>query len=377
MSLDRLGGMVQPNSPSAEVFASQYKEFLEAVAKPLKIDRQARREFRGIHPMYFLPWTMAAFSGEEYVSNIPTDNPHFRNDFKDAPNALSHLGAKVHSPRGPEFDMRHGKLTRAVGQLAKRAERFDDAAESFAAVSTASADLAHTFMQHTLSTSSAFGRSGIPRTPGIRIRNADGLPAIEIPQGRNHDDLLFPLNRTLGHVATMGPGLTGANFARDMRGANTTAVHYLSGGLGAQFINRLIERQLEDTPDPESQLPARHYYKDGIARGMQQLGEDPAVQRQGLDLVVMSAVHHAGVEECLAGVAGARELLRPGGLMAVKAPVHSPGHFAGFDSMIDTMNDGFKLIAGGPLPGARLLSPRVPGQPQEQLPSSYAILQKQ
>lgn len=369
--------MMPPRPDIPEIFRTQYDEFLGVVARPLKIDRTLRRELRGINPMYFLPWTMAVFSGEEFVSNIPVEDGYFRDDFKGAPGARSLLGAEVLTPQGSEFDMRRGQMTQAVDRLVKRAERFEDAAVSFATVSTASADLAHTLIRYTSGQSHAFGRSGIPRTPGIRVRSSvDGMPVLEVPQGQGHEDLHFLFGRALGHIATMGPGLTGAHFARDMRGAHATAVHYLSGGVGAQFINQFIERQLTETSDPENTLPDRHYYADGIAAGMQQVGQNPEVQRDGLDLVVMSAVHHAGIEECQAGVRGAHELLNPGGFMAIKAPVHSPGHFAGFDALIEVMNDSFKVVSGGPLPGARLMSPHVAGEHQHQIDTAYALLQK-
>jgi hypothetical protein len=50
-----------------------------------------------------------------------------------------------------------------------------------------------------------------------------------------------------------------------------------------------------------------------------------------VDAVVMSAVHSAGEQECVAGVKGAHAALRPGGSLIIKAPLDSIGGKAGMD----------------------------------------------
>jgi len=351
-----------------------YDTFLHAVSKPLRISKPERQELRRLDPRYFLVWSLGMFAGGEYSVNFTAGDPYIKDSFKGMQSALPLMGSYVQTVRGQELDLRRGKLAREVRALAAAAPQKPKAAESYATVSVAAADLTHGILKVTDPATTAFNIHSIPRTPGIRIRNNQGAATIEVPQRIAAEDVRAQLNGPVGHVATMGPGLSGANFARDASGAVDT-VHFVSGGFGSEFINRFIENQLRDSGLPDGSLPKREYYEDGIAHGVTQMREVLQEKNAKLGIFVMSAVHHAGIEECQAGIVGAHELLEDGGILAVKAPRTSPEHFAGFDTLGPLINDvGFQVVAAGPSP--RLLSPAVPGQLQTQLPSAYALFQK-
>lgn len=366
--------MKSPNHHVPPRLKEDYETFLTSVSGPLRITKDERRQLRQLEPMHFLPWSMAVLGGGEYATNFPANAPQLQTDFRGIPQARGLMGGNVQTDRGIEFDTRHGRLAKQVRALALQAGKSAKAAQSLETVNVAAGNLTHSLIEHTTPQNRAFGRSGIPVVPSIRLRNKEGVPFVEIPQSATTESIVIPLRRKLGHVATMGPGLTGATFGRDLKGI-ASDVHFVSGGMGASFINTLVERQLETSVDVTNELPRRHYYAGGIAAGVEGMTE--ALDGTKLDVFVMGSVHHAGVDECRAGVRGAHTLLEDGGLFVIKAPTESPAHFAGLDSLVGTMAEvGFKPLTGGHLQHGQVFGPSISGQTQTHIPTGYMALQK-
>lgn len=94
-----------------------------------------------------------------------------------------------------------------------------------------------------------------------------------------------------------------------------------------------------------------------------------------VDIAVMSSVHAAGTEECLAGVEGANRLLRPGGLLVVKAPDVSLGDEGG----MDRIGPRAAQLFGQPTVQGECgeLTQRVDALLPADRPASFAIYRKQ
>lgn len=198
---------------------------------------------------------------------------------------------------------------------------------------------------------------------------------------------VFPVEGPVDYVANFGPGISGGMFVNNLSG-NAKEVMLVSGGMGAQFVNRwnsnvvksmaasIVKHRRDGTlrqhcppgvnPD-DMQVPRTHSFTRGIAASVRMLPKK-------LDVAVMSAVHQAGTEECIAGIDGVSETLREGGLLIIKAPDISLGDEAGMDIVGAHAAQllGTAIMTGECGQLRQLIDPSLP----EHRPASFAIYQK-
>ncbi len=217
--------------------------------------------------------------------------------------------------------------------------------------------------------------------------NTDGQLEISFPRDSK---FTFPVEGPAETVMSFGPGLTGWALAFHSLG-HTRKIHLVSGGIGAHYVNRwtgynlrsagsgletfrqngtLQARLPQGVDASKAQLPEARYYSDGIAASVGML-----TAKNTLDIVLMSSVHTAGVDECHAGVRGAASHLREGGLFVLKAPDVSLGTEAGMDRVAEYATDHLgEPVAQGPC--GQLQQHIDPELPIER-PASFAIYHKQ
>lgn len=191
-------------------------------------------------------------------------------------------------------------------------------------------------------------------------------------------------------IMSSGPGLTGAMQAGILPG-HTKTVEFLSGGMGAEYVNSWIdinmqsmrtglenfrrEGRLQNMISPQFraahvQMPGTRYFGDGIAARFNMLAK-----KAKYDVMLMSAMHSAGVEECHAAVRGAAKHLREGGLFVVKAPNVSLGEEAGMDRVADYAAEKLgEPVAQGP---CGQLQQHISTELPVERDASFAIFQRQ
>jgi hypothetical protein len=228
----------------------------------------------------------------------------------------------------------------------------------------------------------------IPTTPQTRLRfDQNGRVGVMFSRA---EDFWLTVNGPVDTIINLGPGLTGARFAADISG-RTQDIHYVSGDISAHFVNSWIELGLSAEAtrqdglrragrlaekyflpsDHDVRLPEAHFYDKGIAAAMRDIAQ---TLDKPADVIVMSAAHGTGPQECLASIRP--DLLRPGGLWVVKAPLRSLDVTeAGFDVLAEPATAIFGTpIAFGPCGSMNQIID--PAQPAER-PACYAIYQKQ
>jgi len=200
---------------------------------------------------------------------------------------------------------------------------------------------------------------------------------------------LTPVVGTLHDIVTYGPGLGGAELYGGLL-SNGGNIHYVSGGKGAHFVNEFIRlgcaksvRRKEEfaarSEPPDSRLAVSspsnvapikaHFYTDGIAASAGQLGTNKK------DTFIMSSVHTAGVDECIAGIEFSAEHLVPGGRLVIKAPDISLGDEAGLDRIMPCAIEalGQPAVTGACGNLSQGIDPKLPLWRS----ASYAIFYKQ
>jgi len=138
----------------------------------------------------------------------------------------------------------------------------------------------------------------------------------------------------------------------------------VSGGMSAQFVSwyATVRNLGARAVATDGKIPQDLYHTAGIASSIEKIRAKQA--GAPLDAAVMSRVHMAGADECIAGVRGSHELLREGGYFIVNAPQESRQNEAGLDVV---------------LPEARTLfgDPIISGESAFSRPAGFAVFQKQ
>lgn len=245
----------------------------------------------------------------------------------------------------PVLDFRGGQLTQRVEEMHASKNpsirpRFEHLSERVAY---------WTFLVGaTVGLASEQWRSFMPQVPQAMIKpDPNGQRHIRFPRDSEFE---FPIEGPVDNIMSFGPGLTGAMQAGELIG-HTKSMHFVSGGVGAEYVNQWIGYNLKSMrfgienlrsegklqgmlsaglDARTAQLPEARYYSKGIAAGVGMLAA-----KSSLDIVMMSAVHTAGVEECHAGIRGTANHLREGGLFVLKAPDVSLGSEAGMDRVAE------------------------------------------
>lgn len=355
----------------------QYPPFLKEVSKDLRLTPDEQQLAANTRPDVWAYWGIAALAGDE-----TTPYAH-QEDAKKW--GMPFFVAEGEFRGKPVLDFRAGQLTKRVEEMYASKNpsirpRFEHLSERVAY---------WTFLVGaTVGLASEQWRSFMPQVPQTMIKpDPAGQLHIRFPRD---SDFSLPIEGPVDNIMSFGPGLTGAMQAGELVG-HTKNMHFVSGGIGAEYVNRWIgynlqsmrggiedmrrdgrlQGMLSGNLDARTvQLPEARYYSDGIAAGVGMLAA-----KSSLDVVLMSAVHTAGVEECHAGVRGAANHLREGGLFVIKAPEVSLGDEAGMDRMAEYAAEHLgEPVAQGPC-----------GQLQQhtdlELPvdrdASFAIYQKQ
>lgn len=320
-----------------EMYA-QYPSFVKDMAKYLRLSSEEQQVASSVSPNTWALWGIAALAGDER-----TPYPHEEEG--------DHLGEAAFFAAEGEFrgqtvlDFRAGTLTQRVNAMyasknyADR-QRFDSLSDRVAY---------WTFLiGGVVGVRSKTWRNFMPQVPQTMIKSDDtGQLHIRFTQDKA---FRFPVEGPADTVMSFGPGLTGAIQAGELFG-HTKTLHLVSGGIGAKYIDRWNEYNLQSMyyglemqrrngtlqkllpPNLDArtaQLPEVRHSTEGIASGVGMLAA-----KSTLDIVLMSSVHTAGVAECHAGIRGAAQHLREGGLFVVKAPNVSLGQEAGLDRVAE------------------------------------------
>jgi hypothetical protein len=232
----------------------------------------------------------------------------------------------------------------------------------------------------------------VPTIPQTRIDVPKGGGDLRI-RFPKQGDFSYPLGRTLDSVVTFGPGITGDTFVADMTG-HTGEVHLVSDGVGAVFSHKWIRRQLlqrasgievwrragalarmvPGVPLNQVRLPETYFYDRGIAASIGDIAVRTVRRNKPVDVVVMSSVHTAGQQEVEAGIDGAHQLLKEGGVLVVKAPRTSVGNEGGMDVAASRAIPIFgNPVAAG---DAGYLDQHIDPSLPRRRPADFAIFQK-
>lgn len=326
--------MLLPNAPrDPEAFPS----FLETATETLQLDTKDRATIERIGAPAVAEWALSTLSGREvsfYYSEKAIGDG--------LPEAMVPMLARVDYRGAHVVDYEAGELTNRVDELyhssipewRSRFKQFSRAA-AVLALNVNDASSEHppwskwvNRMPQTMLLPDEQGQLGIRFSGRRSLFRSPSNISVEGP---------------VESVTTYGPGLSGRYLAEALVGY-AQDVTFVSGGRGAEFVNtwnyldlKRSENQLDALRDSgelqqylppgvqaeDAHIPETHYYSGGIAAAKDSL---PAA-----DIVLMSSVHTAGMEECFAGIEGARETLREGGLFAIKAPNQSLAGEAGMD----------------------------------------------
>jgi|GEM_PF-1697229 len=363
-----------------------YPPFVRGVGSALGLNYSQQQELAKVQPATWLPWTMSVLGGEERVPAIRTDE-----------RLVTLLPEKVRPLMGGEiimqgaeyFDFRKGELAQRTQAL--YAQNTPGSRTRMERLSASCARFMVTLGALTGITTKSW-RDYVATVPQTLLKPDDrGIVRVEFPGGTEEK---YPIDGEVRSIVTYGPGMTGSMLAGEMAG-RADEFHFVSGGISALFMNKWIADQLDVmkagivdlrrtgalqkmvTPGirPEDvRVPEAHFYNDGIADAIGGIANKTVGRGKFVDVVLMSAVHSAGAEECMAGVHGAHDLLREGGLFVVKAPRVSVGNEGGLDVVAPI---AYQLFGGPAVAGecGRLGLYTNPNLPAER-PADFAIYQK-
>ncbi len=357
-----------------------YPVFLEQTSRDLHLNAEEHAAVAAADPEVWAYWAISTLSGNERTVHVRREGTIGRLSEL----ALSLFTRKVNDEGDSWYDFDGGELTRRMDTMYSGAnpsmrQRFER--------------LSRTLGVWTYRVDSAIGsvtdkwRQFMPVAPQVSVMpDPQGALAVEF---HGHPQNRFFVDGPASTVVNLGPGLTGADFAIRLMGAAQN-VHLVSGGKSAHFLNGLIGAKMKSagiglerarsagilqaslptgTDIARTVMPEVHTYSDGIAAELGRL----SIQGTTADIVVMGAVHSAGIQECIAGVAGAKDLLRPGGLLVIKAPDVSVGNDAGMDQVVPAATSLFGNPAADGECGWFVERPGVHGR----RPASYAIFRQQ
>jgi hypothetical protein len=317
-----------------------YPQFLRQVRADLRLGPEEERAIAQVDPMIWAQWGISTLAGDESITRP------YRSSVKSLlpERALPLFAKEIEISGAPALDYRGGALTRRIEamhasknpSMQQRLEKFSKTMAAFTfAVGTAMGLTSNLWIKF------------VPQIPQTTITgDRAGKLAVFFPGDSNFS---LPVEGKATSVMTFGPGLSGGMFARSLIG-HTDKVFFVSGGKGAHFISSWIDMHVESLSAhlyrlrrtgrlhknlppgvraENARVPEAVYRNEGIAAA---IGSLPV--KKNIDVMVMSSVHTAGIQECLAGVEGASAHLRPGGLLVVKAPTESIGNEAGMDLLV-------------------------------------------
>ena len=332
-----------------------YNAFLHTIADPLQIDAAELAELKRTDAGHWITWSFAVLGGDTQPRLI--HKPGFERRFP-SQKAQDLLCASLNTNVVQTYDLTQGQLGVRFSELVAAKDR-----TAIHQINQACAEMVFdltTLVKDRKPSYAAELAHVVPQTLLGNVANEGA--AIQFSNQRIPGCLSTVITGgTMPRVATCGPGLSGEAFATSAIAAGTRELHFVSGGPGAEFVNGMISRALcatqvsiEDNkrhnPDILRQhfphmpvetisTPTAHYYHQGIGAGVEQLARNLKGER--LNAFVMSAVHHAGRVECLAGAQAAPDLLAPDGLCILKLPKKAIGEFAGYDTVEPTLRRAF------------------------------------
>lgn len=363
--------MSDPNAPSMSEML--YPGLLQVADRTIGLSNTEIVTSMQLDPRVWVEWSLSALSGDELVVRRPVETF--------STTVIPFLGREVKVNNEPRVDYRLGDLTRRFNELYESNDPVDRVR-----LKRMSQTLARfTFVVELEEAGFDERWWQLMPTPQTLITSDErGQPTVVFTE---EDVPSIPLEGPIDSVASFGPGLSGREFAGELAGRSKEA-HLISGGMGADFIshwneagleymnvgireareeNRLHEELPPGVDEELYNVPDLYSYSNGIAEAVPELPDK-------MDVIVMSAVHTAGMRETMAGLRGAREKLRHGGYLVVKAPDISLGNEAGMDFI---SSEAFRLLGSPMVSGAcgtmgQIVDPTLPGI----RPASYAIYQK-
>ncbi|HSX35096.1 MAG TPA: hypothetical protein VLF62_05640 [Candidatus Saccharimonadales bacterium] len=298
----------------------------------------------GTHPDILSFWSTAVLGGNEQSQIQPLASLQGRMPAA----ALPLLGQPREFMGAVRLDYTRGALADKLQALYKK--KNPDGRQRLETVCRTAGELVFTHVAQNAPDTQAYS-DRLPVVPQTMVtidrktgRTQIGFPGQEAPQK-------YDVNGSVHSIATFGPGLTGAIFSSALMQGELRNISFISGGMGAHFVNHFIELGLQAAEMGIVQarqsrsgvsglpsgydvhafsVPERNYYADGIAAAIGSM----AARHEVLDISVMSSVYDAGVEDCVAGIQGSHELLRPGGLLVLKSPLESRPGEAGMDVIV-------------------------------------------
>ncbi len=354
----------------------QYPAFVREVSRDLRLDAKEQAIINGVNPVVWAYWGVSVFSGDEQKSYPSKEKlellhgddalPLFAGEFVHdgerlldfQAGTLAQKADALHTSRNPSHTQRFERFSATMAKFALSAAQAIWSWESFVP------QVSQTSLQTN------------PKTKGLHVTFPGGT------------DATYNVEGPAKTVVNIGPGLTGSDFAEMLIGHAET-LHFISGGKGAHFVNTYVGCELEKVASGvegyrrQGSLPRNMHFPpnvtaknlrfpevvmhtDGIAPVLGRLAT-----RTTADIVVMSSVHAAGATENLAGVEGAKQILRPGGLLVVKAPTESLGTEAG----LDIVGPHAAELFGGPVAAGDCgkLQYEIARSEQISRPASFAI----
>lgn len=348
-------------------FTQEYNAFRAGLRNGLGLSSQEAIAVANVHPDVWPP---------VLVTNLSDECEHLlllneRTGERVPPAAQLLLSGVVEYDGLPHLDFRRGELTRRLQSLYEATDKASQA--RFARVSGVCAKFLFAY-------GVAMGfdsMDAMPKNPQAIVRfDRPGSPRIAFSAAPDE----YPIEGPVRSTVVYGPGLTAVQLINEMRG-KVDEVHLVSGGISAHFVttyNRLAHRSLaaraSKSPNPSAnRIPEAFFYTDGIAASIGEIAAKTG--NNSVDVGLMVSVHPAGRAECHAGVAGARRLLRVGGLFAVKAPDISLAGEAGMDVVAPAAEAFFGSPVGSG-PCGELAQFVDPGLPDNR-PASYAVYRNQ
>ncbi len=325
-----------PEVSHAALYA-KYPLFLGEVSQDLQMSAEEQHLTAATPPDVWAFWGTATLAGDEITPYPSAEDPKRW--------GVPFFGELGEMQGQPVVDLRAGELTSRAREM--YASNDPEASQRFKQFSERVAKW--TFVVGgAIGLESEEWRGFMPLTPQTLIKpDPAGKLHVSFPRD---NDVTFPLERGAEAIMSFGPGLTGAMQAGILPG-HTKTVEFISGGMGAEYVNTWIdmnmqamragvegfrrEGQLQSMISPQFnaatvQMPETRYFSEGIAARF-----DMLAKKARYDVMLMSSVHTAGVEECHAAVRGAAKHLREGGLLVVKAPNVSLGEEAGMDRVAE------------------------------------------
>lgn len=307
---------------------TQYTAFLRKLGTELRLDNTELAGIREVRsPNIWAEWGVSVLSGDESANTASKNEAVMRIPR----HALPLLMGEAIINGEQVFDFRAGQLAQKVDVM--YASQNPAVRQRFERLSAVVANW--TFLiGGAIGIKSREWQRLVPLIPQTYItpdKKSGGL-AVKFP---DEIQTVIPIDGPVETLISIGPGLTGASFVSALSGY-AKKVHLISGGKSAYFVNQWIRNTLgavrSGVLDARRQyssgaklpsgmaikdfiVPEAVFYTDGIAPAMGRLAT-----RATIDIVVMSSVHSAGAEQCRAGVESSRHLLRPGGLLVIKAP---------------------------------------------------------